>query len=181
MNDPAMKEEKKSVLNLYALLGVSLILSILPSMPAAVLSLLFFLGLLITAYKVRKKAEDKSYEENHATFIIRTLWIGAFLSLITMAAATVYMMANIDYSLFNPCTDSLVNKGAEWLESASFSDVYPLVQPCIEGFVHANRTLLMNCVLIAGGPVIAYMGYRLLKGVVRAKEGYRIANEKGWF
>ena len=176
-----MKDEKKPVLNLYAVLGVSLILSVVPSVPAAMLSLIFFLGLLIAAYRVRKNTKDKSYVENHATYIIRTLWIAAFISLITTALATIYMVARIDYSLFNPCADSLVNKGAEWLESAGFNDVYPLVQPCIEGFINANQTLILNSVFIAGAPILAYMAYRLIKGVLRAKGGYRLSNEKSWF
>ena len=172
---------QKTILNLYALFGVSLILSILPFASAAVLSLVFFLGVLIAAYVVRKNSEENSLKENHTTFIIRTLWIAAFFSLVTTAIATGYMMAGIDYSPFNPCANALADKGVAWAESASTMEVYAIIQPCVNVFIDFNKTLLINSVLIAGVPLILYMAYRMVKGLSRAIKGYRLANEKSWF
>ncbi|MEZ5814908.1 MAG: hypothetical protein R3E13_09380 [Alphaproteobacteria bacterium] len=172
---------QKYILNLYAAFGVSLILAVLPFMAAAFLSLVFFMGVLIGAYALRKRAGDCSLSENHATFIIRTLWISAFLSLVTTVAATAYMMSGIDYSTFEPCANSLAHKGPTWVESAGTMEIYAVIEPCIESFISFNKALLTNALLIAGGPVILYMAYRMVKGLSRAVKGYRLSDPKGWF
>ena len=171
---------QKVILNLYAAFGVSIILSFIPMVSAALLSFVFFLGVLIAAYQYRKKSEEHSLLENHATYIIRTLWITAFLSLITTAAATAYMMRGIDYALFDSCAQALANKGVTWMENAGMADVYAVIEPCVEPFIRSNKTLLINAVIIAGGPLVLYMFYRLAKGVSRAIKGYRLSNAKSW-
>ncbi|MCB1580944.1 MAG: hypothetical protein KDJ32_08670 [Alphaproteobacteria bacterium] len=181
LNEQPQSHGRKSVLNLYAALGASLILSVLPSVTAAGLSLVFFLGVLIAAYHMRGKVEEHSLIENHATFIIRTLWIGAFLTLPTMGLATAYMMSGIDYAPFEVCAQALANKGVAWMESAGMMEVYGLVEPCVEGFITENKVLFINAVVIAGAPVVIYMTYRLIKGLSRASKGYRLAKPKGWF
>ena len=60
-------------------------------------------------------------------------------------------------------------------------EVYALVEPCVGIFIDSNKTLLMNSVLIAGGPLILYMAYRMVKGLTRAMKGYRLTNSKTWF
>ncbi|MEM7650932.1 MAG: hypothetical protein AAF204_02475 [Pseudomonadota bacterium] len=172
---------QKTILNLYAAFGVSLILSVLPYMAAGGLSLIFFTGVLIAAYMVRKKAQEHDFADNHTTFIIRTIWIGALFSLVTTAIASAYMLGGIDYSQFQPCADALAAKGIEWVESAGFADVYELTKPCMNNFIQSNHTLLMNAMIIAGGPILLYMTYRLAKGVTRATKGYRLADDKVWF
>ncbi len=176
----AQPENQKFILNLYAAFGVSLILSVLPSMPAAILSLVFFVGVLVAAYALRKRTEEHSLGENHATYIIRTLWISAFISLATTAIATAYMINGIDYSTFEPCANNLANKGTAWMENAGTMEVYAIIQPCVESFISFNKTLLMNSVIIAGGPIIIYMAYRMAKGLSRAMKGYRLSNPKSW-
>ncbi|MCB1721080.1 MAG: hypothetical protein H6860_06225 [Rhodospirillales bacterium] len=181
MNEQPQSHGRKSVLNLYAALGASLILSVLPSVTAAGLSLVFFLGVLIAAYHMRRKVEEHSLIENHATFIIRTLWIGALFSLFTMGLATAHMMSGIDYTPFDACAQALASKGALWIESARMMEVYGLIEPCVEGFILGNKVLFINSVVIAGAPVVLYMTYRLIKGLSRASKGYRLAKPKGWF
>ncbi len=172
---------QRTILNLYAAFGVSLILSVLPYMAAGILSLLFFVGVLVAAYAIRKKVEDHSLSENHATFIIRTMWIGAFFSLVTTAIASAYMISGIDYSQFTPCANALASKGTAWLESAGMMEIYGVTEPCMDRFLESNGTLLMNAMIIAGAPVIIYMTYRLAKGVSRATKGYRLSDSKSWF
>jgi len=173
-------EGQKYILNLYAAFGVSLILSVLPYMSAAILSLVFFLGVLVGSYAVRKKVDEHSLAENHATYIIRTLWISAFISLVTTGLATAYMLGGIDYSTFQPCANKLANNGVEWMENASMMAVYTLMQPCLDNFLGSNKTLLTNAVIIAGGPIVVYMAYRMVKGLSRAMKGYRLSNPKSW-
>lgn len=173
-------EGQKTILNLYAAFGVSVILSLLPSFSAALLSAVFFIGVLVAGYSIRGKAEHGSLVENHATFVIRTMWIAALLSLVTTGIATAYMMGRIDYFMFDPCANTLAGKGIAWMESAGVMEVYAIIEPCVAPFLDTNKTLLMNALLIAGGPVIIYMTYRIAKGVGRAMKGYRLANPKSW-
>lgn len=172
---------QKTILNLYAVFGVSLILSVLPSVAAAVLSMIFFIGLLVAAYHFRKKADDYGLLDNHTTFIIRTLWISAFLSLITTGIATIYMLGGVNYAPFEPCAQTIANQGIAWLETAQVMEIYGLIEPCLHSFLGANQTLLLNALIIAGGPIMLYMVYRLAKGVNRAMKGYRLADPKSWF
>ena len=174
-------EGQKVILNIYAAFGVSLILSVLPYMSAAILSIFFFMGVLIGAYVLRSNSETGSLQENHATYIIRTLWITAFFSLITTGIATAYMLSDVHYIPFDPCALALANKGVAWMESASMMDVYTIVEPCVGDFLDANKVLFLNAVLIAGAPLVIYMTYRLASGLSRATKGYRLSNSKAWF
>ena len=174
--------EQKRILNLYGLFAAAMVLSILPYAGAAGLSLVFFLLLMILAYAARNKASDaEGLQANHATFLIRTLWISAFFSLATTLAASFYMLSGIDYTPFQPCANELAALGIEAIEKAGPMEVFPYVEPCTHDFVGANKTVLSNALVIAALPVVIYMGYRFFKGVMRAKDGYRLANPYSWF
>lgn len=186
LEPPSVEQDNKpdgqsSILNLYAAFGVSMVLSVLPYASAALFSLIFFFGVLVAAYVMRGNAEPESLKANHATFIIRTLWIGAFFSIITTIAATIYLMNGIDYDPFNPCAQALADKGLVWLEQAGPMEVYAFVTPCMESFMQTNKTLFINSVIIAAAPILLYMAYRMIKGLSRAIKGYRLAKPQVWF
>ena len=178
-----MNEEQntqhKAILNMYGLFGASMILSIIPSLTAMTLSLLFFSVLLVMSYALRNKAEPKSLQENHAQYVVRTLWISAFFLLITTSLASIYMIRLLDYAPFSPCADGLLSQGAA-LENADAMQIYAQIEPCIEGFIAFNHAALMNATLIAGLPLMLYLGYRFTKGLGRAMKGYRLSNPKSW-
>jgi len=172
--------ERKTVYNLYALYGVSLVLCVLPYVSAAVLSVVFITALMIWAYVVRGKAEEHSLSENHATFVIRSLWIGVLISVITTILASLYMFQGLDYMAFNPCAESIAGMGIEAVEALNMQQFYDLAAPCIDDFIVQNKSALMVSVAIAGGPPLIYLAYRFIKGVSRARGGYRIAEPKAW-
>lgn len=172
---------QKTVFNLYAALGVSLILSVLPSYAAAGVSMVFFLGVLLAAYAVSNKAETGSLRESHADFIIRTMWIAAFFSLITTGLAAFYLIKGVEYAQFMPCADTLANKGLDWAENAGMMEIYALIQPCVTPFIDDNMTVLLNAVALAGAPPVLYMAYRMARGLSRAIKGYRVVHPKSWF
>ena len=176
-NDPT----KQEVTNLYAALGVGLVLSLVPHSIVTLVSLVFMLGVLGSAYSKRKKAAPDSLLENHATYIIRTIWIGTLFSVITISLAGLYMMNDIDYSAFQPCAKEFGRKGASFAANASFHDIWIASEPCYNNFINENFSLLTHSAIIAAGPVIIYFGYRYAKGLTRAMKGYRIMNPTGWF
>ena len=133
------------------------------------------------AYSTRKKAEENSLTENHMTYVIRSLWISALFSLITMGAASFYMLGRVDYASFEACANDIAGQGAAAVQSMSSAEAYAMAEPCVEDFINGNYSVFMISMLIAGGPVILYLGYRFLKGLSRALKGYRLADPKEWF
>lgn len=179
MGETANPEQKK-LYNLYALFGVSLVLCVVPYASAALLCMVFFTWLLIAAYIVRGKADEHSLTHNHATYIIRSLWIGALMSTITGIAAAVYMLGNISYEPFQPCANSIAGIGVEALQAMGSMEIYKLAEPCVADFIGFNRDALIVAVAIGAGPPLLYMAYRFIRGVSRAVKGYRLAKPKSW-
>ena len=173
--------EQKRILNLYGLFGASIVVSVLPYAQAAILSIIFFTVLLVMGYVFKNKAEPESLQHNHALYIVRTLWITAFFSLITTTLGSIYMMSGIDYTPFQPCADDLAGLGLEAVEGMGVMEIYAYVEPCVGFFIEGNWTLLMNTMIITAMPLFIYIGYRFAKGLGRAMKGYRLANPQSWF
>ncbi len=174
------EQEKKEVIRLYSAFGASLLLMLVPSTAMAVFSGLLFIGVLIAAYVMRRKSAPESLRENHATYIIRTIWIGGFLSVLTMAAATAYMLPNIDNAPLQPCADSLVSQAQDLAQSENIAALSRLMQPCMEEFMRLNGRVFLIAVAITAIPVMLYFLVRFWRGLSRANGGYRIANLKIW-
>ncbi|MGH1397917.1 MAG: hypothetical protein ACRBCT_01755 [Alphaproteobacteria bacterium] len=173
-------KEQKTIYNIYGLFGVTLALSIVPTISAASICLVFFLVTLIAAYVLRGRAEENSLIENHMTYVIRTVWIVSLLSVVTVGLATLYMLPRIDYTAFQSCADAIAGQGVAALEAMGMAELQALTQPCVSDFVNMNHNTLLMAALIGGVPLILYMGYRFAKGVSRAAKGYRLANPKSW-
>lgn len=173
--------EKKKVLNLYAALGISLMLTFVPSAIVAIVSAIFFVGVLAAAYRIRGKVDDHGLAGNHCTFIIRTIWIGSLFSLVTIALASVFMLPQIDYTPFQACADEVMGKGADYVAGLSQAEIARMSEPCMDDFYNANWNTIIMAGLIAGGPILIYFGMRFAKGLSRALKGYRIADPKAWF
>lgn len=181
MNNAAEDRLQKSVLNLYAMFGASCILSVLPYPSAAFLSLVFFVVVLSWAYSIRKSAKAHSFAWIHADYLIRTIWVSGLFALITTVIAGIYVTNGLNHAAFDACANDLASKGPEWIAAAGYQGIYDVIQPCIHGFIALNETLLINGVIIAGGPVLIYMGYRLYKGLHKALGGYILPENKNWF
>lgn len=180
LDPPHSDPDKKRVLNLYAAFGVSILLMLVPSLMISFVALVFALGVLVGAYSMRKNAATESLAENHCTYIIRTLWITALFSLVTLFAGSVYMLSGIDYSAFEPCANAMAQRGVQFVQNATYEEVYALAAPCMNAFIDFNMGLLTITVLITAVPVLIYLGYRYLKGLMRAIKGYRMADPKSW-
>lgn len=173
--------EQKKLMNLYAVFTVALISSVFPFASAAIISLIFFVLILIMAYVERSKAEEFSLVHNHAVYIIRTLWLSAFLSVVSMIAASIYMLGRIDYTSFEPCANALSGRDAQALQEMNFADIYPLVEPCMQPFIDLNMNIFVTAAAIGLAPPLIYISYRFCKGVLRATKGYRLADPKSLF
>lgn len=177
----AQDPEQKKIYNLYAVFGISIVLSVIPNGTAAGLSIIFLTWALIAGYITRRKAEEHSLSENHAVFVIRTLWIAAGISILTTIISSFYMLERIDYTPFQGCAETIASQGIAALEQMSTMQLYAMVQPCLDSFLGLNIETIKVAMVIAGGPPIVYMGYRFFKGISRAIKGYRLADPKAWF
>lgn len=173
--------EKKQILNMYAAFGISLILSLVPSGMAALVSLIFMVGVLIAAYVIRSKVEEHGLAGNHCTFMIRTIWIGSLFSLITIGLASLFMIPRIDYASFQPCAEAMASKGTEFLASATQAEIMALSEPCLDSFMSANWNTFTIAAIFGVGPILIYFVVRFVRGLSRATKGYRIADPKAWF
>jgi uncharacterized membrane protein len=179
MND-TIKQEKKNILNVYALFMVSVILSVVPTIAAAGLSLVFFAALMVMAYRYRGACEEHSLQHNHMVYMVRTIWIAGLIVLITMSLAGIYIFTSIKPDAFQPCALPLLEQGMAAYERGGMDAFYALARPCMPAFLQANYIMLLIASLIAAAPVLGYLAYRLIKGLNRAVKGYRLANPKAW-
>ncbi len=169
-------KEQKTITNIYALFTVSLCMTFLPMMTAAVLAFLMFTGTWIAAYVLRKKHGEDSLISNHMTYIIRTMWITALFGSITTTIACVYILGVYDPSAINACAQSILGTGGQDMAAMEAA-----VQPCMDEFLATNMAVFMKGTMIAGAPLVIYLGFRLTKGVTRAVKGHRLGNIKSWF
>lgn len=176
----AASPEQKTLYNLYAMFGVSLVLCVIPYVSAAVLFLLVFTALLIACYALRKKSIADSLIDNHTTYIISTLWISAIIPLFTMAIATIYLVTSIDHDPFKPCTDTILSIGLEKVQSMPTKEIYKFFEPCMKDFMSYNSSALFIAIAIGPVPPFIYLIYRFFKGLNFALKGRSILNPKNW-
>lgn len=171
-------KEQQQILQTYAAFMASIILSLLPFMSAALLSLGLAIVVLVMAYIYRGKAEDKSLLENHMIFIIRTIWVGAFIALICMVIGAGYLFVNLNNMPLLDCQEAFLAMGDQIFHPDIFKTVFA---PCQEAYFNLN----LETLIIGGGivvlPPLIYFSVRIVRGLARASKGYRIAEPGAWF
>ena len=174
-----MATEEKTILRVYGAFAATLLFMLVPHIGMCIIAMSMLLGTMIAAYNVRRKAEAHSLAADHMTFIIRTLWIGSGLALITTALASGYMLATADMVPLQSCSDraaqTIINTG-----TTDTAALQAMMQPCIDGFISGNMGVLINAVIIAAGAPMLYVADRLAQGLSRARKGHRLGNVKSW-
>ena len=173
--------EQKKVIHLYSAFAASLVLMLVPSAMVALAASVLFLGVLIAAYVMRKACEPGSLCENHATYIIRTIWIGSLFSVLTMAASSAYMLPNIDNTPLESCAQNLISGAGNLAENEDMAGLVNIITPCMDDFMRINSHVFIIAMAITAIPVLLYFLLRFSRGLSRAIGGYRLANPKNWF
>ncbi len=165
-----MTDEKdtdfKKVNNLYALYIASMILQFFPYPIVVVFGFLLFLTVFIYTYVARGKVEEDSLLHNHATYLIRTIWLAGFLIIVTCIFGFTYLFMSFEPGVIDQMGEDMVFSD----DLMATLDIYK------ERFFY--ELLVAN--IISFGPGIIYMGYRFANGLMRALKGYRVANVKSW-
>jgi uncharacterized membrane protein len=176
ITDKKSDPEQRKIMQVYGMLGASLLLGFIPNVIFAIPALILFCCVPPIAGRIRRRADPASLAANHMTYIIRTIWIATLLAAVTTALATVYILSAYDTSPLQSCVDKLINSGNVGGSSAS-----TLLMPCMDSFVTVNKNIFLLATLGAAIPFALYLVWRLSRGVSRAQKGYRLANVKSWF
>lgn len=171
-----IEKERSRVLQLYGAFTAALVLSLLPFISAAIVSLVLFIGLLIATGIVRRRAAPDSLAENHAIYLIRTIWVGGLVALISLALGSAYMLSMIDNTALQPCIESFMQNPGNDLMAMKL-----LFEPCFDSYMSGNFLTFAISGVLAAGPILLYFAVRLVRGLMRAKDGYRLANPRMWF
>ena len=179
MNSP--DKDQNTIAFMYGAIWATLILICIPSVAFSIVASILFIILLITAYVLRKKSTEGGFVNNHARFIIRTLWFVLFiLPAITLTAAIIYMMPNIDNSAIMPCAQPLAEYLLENPEDTGMQTLYGYLLPCMDDFIARNTRVFLIATSIAALPLLIYMIYRLGKGTTLTLQSKTHANPKHW-
>jgi uncharacterized membrane protein len=180
--DPLIDVSQKKIVRIYGAFGAGLIFSMVPLWSAAFVSAVLIAGVLIMAYVLRTDAEHGSLTENHMTFIIRTIWIGSLLALVTTAAASVYFFKALDNTPLQPCAEAILSM-ASGMSDLTLMEKYInnfMSMPCWANYWQTNLMIFIIGGVIAAGPILIYFVVRYVRGLTRAMRGYRVASPKAW-
>jgi uncharacterized membrane protein len=172
--------DQKKVIQLYAAFGAGLLLAVVPFFMAAFFSLIFIFGVLIAAYLMRPGISPESLIHNHATFIIRTIWIGSFIGMLTIVTGSIYLFYALDNTPLDPCIQQFMALGPETL-LGDLKGMQGIFYGCYKEYASRNFMAFIISAAIAGIPVLLYFIVRYARGLSRALNGYRIAKPEAWF
>jgi len=170
---------RNKVIALYAAFGASMVLLLVPDVIVTAASLVLMIGVLIACAAFRRGGDD-SLQANHAIFINRTIWISGLFAGLTTAAASFYMLPNINNEPLAPCSEKILAHAEALAQGENIAVVAEILQPCIHPFVQANEQIFGISVLAAAAPVLLYIAVRFTRGLARASGGYRVNHPSSW-
>ncbi len=192
--------EQSKILKLYGLFIACLLLSILPSIWAALLSFVLFFIVLIAAYVMRTDEPKHSLTANHMTFLIRTIWIGSLIGFITIMIGIFYFLSFVDHTMLDPCIARLSDifriielppideqtpigelmKIINDVMIAEQEKIMPVFKVCIKDYINGNLVVFIIASSIMIVPILIYMIMRIIRGIRHALKGLRLADPKRW-
>ena len=167
---------KNKIIVCYNGVILSLCLSIHPNMWVQVPAQVIFLVIFVLTYMFRSKAEDKSLLDNHMTYLIRTIWIGSLFFCIGFIPGCIWFWEAGEHSLMLDYVADMM--GGAYLDPLVAQAAY---EEMMKQYMAVNKDLLIKIGIITLGPSLAYMLYRMVKGLLRGAKGYRIMNVESWF
>ena len=165
MNDTPATENnsenngKAIILGLYAGLVLALIGQIVPVMTLQLGGALLLLVLLACAGHLRKKYPPGTNINTHAVYFIRTIWAWSFILMICLGLAGYYASTLYSYDEFLTIAQTLAAGDTSGDEVRKF------------GMLGLVATL----------PSLAYLAYRLGRGLYHALRGTNLPHPKTFF
>ena len=175
------EKEQKNIIYLYGAAWASIIMACIPSVSFALVATVLFVLLLIVAYVMRSKSEIEGFNQNHTTYIIRSIWFGIFiLPAFTLALAVIYLLPNYDPSAMSICAGPLYEHILANPDGTNMQTLYGFIAPCMPDFMRTNGQTFAISGLIAILPILIYLLYRFGKGTTLAMKGQEIKKPKSW-
>ena len=157
-------KEQKNVIQIYGFFITAIIFNFLPSVLIQTIGLFLAIAVIIAAYVLRGRSEQGSFQHSHMAYMIKSFWISSlFLALGTIAA---FFLA--DHSIIHETVDTIMT-GAILSEEQ--------LKEILMNYARSNF-LVFSAVL---SPGVFYLTYRLIKGIIFAKDRKTIKNLKNWF
>jgi uncharacterized membrane protein len=159
-----MNKDQKTLLQIYVAYLISLICNIIPSSTVQTFGMILFIIIFIATYFYRSKSEENSLINTHMQYIIKNIWISSMFLIIGMIAA--YLLA--DHSIINQ-TMNAIQQGIIPSEDQ--------INDLLLTYFKFNIFVFIATL----SPSLIYLAYRLINGMVKAKENSPIINLKNWF
>ncbi len=163
MTKNTTNKEKTNIMTLYIGLIISTILNFVPITSAQVFGSIFFLVLLITAYIYRAKSEEKTLQNSHSHYIIKTIWVFSLFLLIGIILAGLFSDNTALQNTIDNAKNGIMASEAE-------------LENILTNYLQNNFFVFALTI----GPSFLYFIYRLYKGVTYAKNNTPIKNLKSW-
>lgn len=179
MNALTSQEEVKKIQTLYWIFVAGTALSLVPHGLGAIASAVLLIGCIVAAYKNRKQEGASDFLRSHSSYLIKTFWSGSGIAAFSITFGGGLMLALIDHTPLDPCIHALAGmSNPEAL--ANTSSLKEIFGPCYEPYMQANMNVFIISGLIAAGPPLLYVGYRIVKGVQLLKKSASVTGDTGW-
>ena len=167
-----MEKNRTAILGFYAVLSLVVIFTGLPNFSLQNIGYTLVTIALIVAYIARARwPRGDSFEENHSTYIIRTIWMYSFLFTIGAMVASWIVWQNGNRTALDELAESLVS-GAQPTEET--------MDTAMKKYLSDNMDMMLRVSRVWVCPSQLYLVWRILQGGGRAFKNYRVANPKSW-
>lgn len=158
-----MSKEQKTTLQLYYAYIFVIITNVIPSSTIQTFGMILFIVILIATYYFRSKSNEGSFQNNHMTYITKSIWISSLALLVGMITAYFTADHSIIYNAYNA-----IKMGTMMTEAQ--------INSLIMDYMRANMFTFLFTLM----PSLIYLVYRLCKGIAHAQKNYIIPNLKSW-
>lgn len=166
--------EQQKILIYYGVFFTSFLLAFIPVNAVFVFALMICVCMLAGIYMERAKVDADTFIHNHMTFMIRSFWRANLYLLGTVILGALYLILMADYETFGAC----VNVIGSVLNNGDIGRIPNLALACEQKFLEENSGHLLVSAVLSFAPIVFYILYRCAFGVLHAKNGDNVAEEK---
>lgn len=167
-----MEKNRTAILGFYAVLSLVVIFTSLPNFSLQNIGYTLITIALIVAYVARARwPRNDSFEENHSTYIIRTIWMYSLIFLIGASIASWLIWQNANTTALDNLSNSILSGAFPTLETLDSS---------AQEYLSDNMDMMLKVTRVWICPSQLYLVWRILQGGGRAFKNYRVAHPKSW-
>jgi len=161
----ALLSDNKTLSSLYGTYIVAIILNFMPSVMVQTIGGILFIATFIYTYIVRYRSKKETIENDHARYLIKTVWIFSLFTVIGIIIA--YGLG--DHSIIYQFMNDIMQNGLIPAEDQ-------IMQILID-YTQVNLVLFALIFL----PITLYLFYRFAKGMRAAQRNKKPDNLNSWF